>query len=110
MKYRIYKEKCLLLQRIKNFDDKALAKEIHNEAMINNWPCLESDVKIICEELRIPDINNIEVIKSVIYNTIEEKQINDYFHDKNIDKVRSRFKIRMQMIENILENFENMHY
>ena len=134
MKYRIYKEKCLLLQRIKKLDDKALAKEIHNEAMINNWPCLGSDVKIICEELRIPDINNIEVIKSVINNAIEQKQIKDinaeidklsklqhikddnfrnvqdYFHDKNIDIVRSKFKIRMQMVENIPGNFKNMYY
>ena len=133
MKYRIYNEKCLLLQRIKKLDDKALAKEIHNEAMRNDWPCLGSDVKIICEELRIPDINNIEVKKSVINNTIEDKQIKDmnvendklsklkhikndnfrnvqdYFHDKNIDIVRSKFKIRMQMMENILGNFKNMY-
>ena len=123
-----------MLQRIKKLDDNALAKKIHNEAMINNWLCLGSDVRIICEELRILDINNIEVIKSVINNAIEEKQIKDinaeidklsklqhikddnfrnvqdYFHDKNIDIVRSKFKIRMQMVENIPGNFKNMYY
>ena len=55
-KYRVWKEKCLLLLRIKQLEDNALAKQIYKAADINNWPGLATEVQAICEQIKIKDI------------------------------------------------------
>ena len=61
MKYRIYNEKCQLLRRIKHLEDSSLAKQIYREAEENNLPGLGQEVRAICEEIQIEDINKHEV-------------------------------------------------
>ena len=57
MSLRIKKEKCLLLNRIKCLSEDFLVKEVCNTAMENGWPGLHSEVKVICEEFMINDLN-----------------------------------------------------
>ena len=133
MSLRIKKEKCLLLNRIKCLSNEFLVNEVFNTAMVNNWPGLQSEVKEICEELDITDLNGncyrkkeLDQIfnlkqKEYIYNEIEKsKKLADlkfdnfdsfaeYFKDKNIEDVRNKFRIRTNMVKNIPTNFRNLY-
>ena len=55
--------------------------------------------------LKLANFLNLNISKKDNFRNVQ-----DYFHDKNIDIVRTKFKIRMQMVENILENLKNMYY
>ena len=65
-KYCVWKEKCLLLLRIKQLEDNALAKQIYKEANENNWPGLATEVQSICEQIKIKDITKQETPKEDI--------------------------------------------
>ena len=133
MKHRIWKEKINILMRIKNLPNESLAKMIHEESMKNNWPGLGRDISQICNILKINDLNynylDINEIKKAIYHhhyneMIEKikrckklsdiqndnfKYLQKYFYDKEINKVRLKFKIRTQMVDNIPGNFKNKY-
>ena len=129
--FRIWNEKCQLLLRIKMLDNTALAKQVYLQAEANNWPGLGSEVRQICTEIQIRDINKYNVGKQEIQQAIYEahykammdlfqnsKKLKDikednfrgmqaYFNDKNLSKSRMKFKIRTKMVENIPGNFKN---
>ena len=89
------------------------------------------EVASICEELKIPDVNNELVSKSVVKEAIfnhhqaamkkemdgmsklepiknddfREKQ--EYFNNKSIENGRMSFRIRTQMLDDIPGNFKN---
>jgi hypothetical protein len=130
-KFRIYYEKCQLLLRIKTLDDTALAKQVYLQAEANGWPGLGSEVRQICKEIQIQDINKYNIQKHVIQNAIYESHykaminlfesskklkdikndnfrgMQDYFNDKNLTNSRMKFKIRAKMVENVPGNFKN---
>ena len=56
-KWRIWEEKCLLLTQIKTLPDGSLAKITYMEAESRGWPGLGREVRQICQEIGIPDIN-----------------------------------------------------
>ena len=128
-KWRIWEEKCLLLLRIQNLEDGSLAKNIYLEAETNNWPGLGREVKDICQQLKIQDLNKYRLTKQEIQQAIEKSHQEDmlsqfdhssklqviknsdfsgfqaYFNDESIEKVRTKFKIRSKMLEKISGNF-----
>ena len=57
MKHRIWEMKLLLLKRIKKQGTSSLSGQILEEQRSKNWPGLAVEVREICEELDIPDIN-----------------------------------------------------
>ena len=71
-KFRIYNEKCQLLLRIKRLDNKALAKQVYLQAEANGWPGLGSEVREICQEIQIQDLNKYEIEKQKIQEAIYE--------------------------------------
>ena len=57
MKFGIWNQKCQLLLQIKQLDETALSRQIYEEAEQHKWPGLGKEVREICEEIQIPDIN-----------------------------------------------------
>ena len=129
MKFRIYNEKCQLLVQIQRLETEALARRIYEQAEEHDWPGLGRDVRAICEEILIPDINKYNIDKKEIRSAIYEahydnmmklfdqsKKLQDikndnfrsyqsYFHDKNLSNARLKFKICAKMVENVPGNF-----
>ena len=132
MKYRIYNKKNFCAEP-KHLEENALAKQIYKEAEENNWPGLGQEVKAICEEIKIEDINKNYVGKEQIQEAIFEehyrtmisqfetskklqditddifRQIQSYFNDKNLNNARLKFKILSKMIDKIPGNFQNRY-
>ena len=57
MKYRVWQQKLLLLRRIQRQSQETLSRQILEAHQANQWPGLSAEVKDICLELGIPDIN-----------------------------------------------------
>ena len=55
-KQRIWKMKLKMAKKILS-QEKTLAKEIYTEQLKNKWPGLANEVKEICSEIGIDDIN-----------------------------------------------------
>ena len=78
MYLRINKQKCLLLNRLKEMDDNFFVKEVFNLAKENYWPGLHKDVKDICEEMNIKDMNIHSINKKeldAIFNLKQQHNI-----------------------------------
>ena len=122
-KWRIWEEKCLLLMRIQNLEEGSLAKMVYLEAENNGWPGLGNEMRQICREFDIPDINSYRIQKAELQKAIKcshkkdmmkqfesSKKLQDikesnfddiqpYFYDKNIKNARIKFRIRTQMLK-----------
>ena len=132
MKWRIWEAKLLLLQRIKHQDKSVLCKQVYEEGKENGWPGLWGEVKEICEEVGIPDLNENYATKVMIKEAIFEnhyenmkaelegstgkladikdedfRKAQEYFNDKSIYTCRMAFKIRSKMVPEIPGNFKN---
>jgi hypothetical protein len=130
MKWRIWQEKLLLLMRIKNKDTSILCKEEYEEGKVNGWPGLGSEVAKICKEIGLPDLNENNLSKSTIKKAIadhhykdvmeelkksnklehvkheEFHEVQEYFHEKSVEKGRMAFKIRSHMVSDIPGSFK----
>ena len=56
-KWRIWEAKCFLLTQIQALEDGSLAKITYLEAESRGWPGLGREVKEICLDIVIPDLN-----------------------------------------------------
>ena len=132
-KWRIYEEKCMLLLQIKCLEEGSLAKIIYEEAELNSWPGLGKDVRQICLDIGIPDLNCNIMTKQDIKKAIQHShyehmmqlfegssKLHDikeddfrsmqlYFNDKNLESARTKFKIRTKMLEQIPGNCKNLY-
>ena len=133
MKYRIWEEKCLLLSRVHSLEEGSLAKSIYEVAEENGWPGLGRDVRQICEQIQIPDLNKYnqrkqEIKKAIAHANYESMMqqfegsrkledikfddftnMQEYFNDRNLERARMKFKIRTKMVETIPCNFKNKY-
>ena len=100
----------------------------------NGWPDLWKEVKEICEELGIPDMNEVPIAKSTIKNAIFEhhykdlknemenstgklepiknedfRKVQNYFGEKSVHTCRMAFRVRSQMVNDIPGNFKNKY-
>ena len=131
MKWRIWEAKIFLSQRILKMDMKTLVKRVYMEGKMMGWPGLWQEVKEICYEVGIPDVNDVVVSKTDIKTTIVNHHMKDmkeqmersskladiknddfsieqsYMNDKSIAVGRTAFKIRCKMIKDIPGNFKN---
>ena len=131
--WRVWEEKCLLLNRIKSLPDDSLAKQVYLEAESRGWPGLGQEVRKICQAIGIPDLNKNVIRKTDIQKAIKNSHYKDmmsqfegskkledirhdnfkglqgYFNDKNLENARLKFKIRTKMLEKIPGNFKNMY-
>ena len=114
--------------RIQNLEEGSLAKMISQEAADNGWPCLGEEVRQICQELQIPDINKYRIHKAELQKAIKFSHMEDmmkqfefskklqdiiasdfnnlqpYFSDQNIEGARIKCKIRSKMLKKIPGN------
>ena len=74
MKHRVWQQKLLLLRRIQKQSMETLSRKILDVQQANQWPGLAAEVKDICRELGIPNINGREVtdgeVKKQYWNTM----------------------------------------
>ena len=131
MKWRIWESKLLLLLRIKNHEMGVLCRQVYEEGRSNRLPGLWLEVRDICEEIGIPDVNDYHSSKDIVKNAIHEhhhkvmkeelstatgklapinsedfRKVQCYFDEKSIDTCRTAFKIRSQMLPDIPGNFK----
>ena len=133
VKWRIWEAKCLLVLQIKGLEDGSLAKVVYQEAETRGWPGLGKEVKEICQNIGIPDINIHNIRKSDIQKALKISHythmmklfegssklddikhdnfhnIQPYFDDKDLETARLKFKIRTKMLERIPGNFKNKY-
>ena len=130
MKWKVWEAKCLLLKQIQNLDDTALAKRVCLEADARNLPGLKQEVRYICSEIGIKDIDKVSKsqMKDAIfyshYKAMKEelsgskklqdiqhedyREIQPYFKEKSVENTCFSFRIRTQLVPNIPGNFKNM--
>ena len=70
-----------------------LAKEIYVEQLQHDWPGLSSEVKEICEEIRVKNINEEDVSKKDVEEGI-------YYHDYNEMKIEVSSYKKLETIRN----------
>ena len=126
-------EKILLIMRIKKHEEGVLCRQIYEEGKINGWPGLGQEVTEICNTIGIPDVNSQIVTKKEVKTAIFEhhykdmvetvktkkklddikeddfREVQPYFEDKSVEKVRMAFKIRTQMVPEIPGNYKNKY-
>ena len=103
------------------------------EGRERGWPGLGKEVSDICEEIGIPDANDVEVPKKVVKEAIfrhhykdmlevvksktkleaikddDFSEVQAYFNDKSVEKTRMAFKVRTLMVPEIPGNFKNKY-
>ena len=123
----------MLLLQIKCLEEGLLAQIIYQEAELNSRPGLGKDVRQVCQDIGIPDLKNHimrkEDIRKAIQNSHYEhmmqlfegsrklqdikeddfRSMQPYFHDKNLQSARTKFKIHTKMLDKIPGNFENQY-
>ena len=133
MKWRVWQDKIFLLMRIRSHGDGSLCKEVYKEGRERGWPGLGKEVSEICEEIGIPDANDVIVPKKVVKEAIFEhhqkdmmevvksktkleaikdddfSEVQEYFNDKSVEKARMAFKVRTLMVPEIPGNFKNKY-
>ena len=127
---RIWQEKLLLLLRIKQKDTSVLCRQVYEEGRRNGWPGLGSEVSDICTEIGLPDLNENNLSKGTIKKAIadhhykdvkqeldksiklenikheEFHEVQEYFHEKSVEKSKMAFKVRSHMVQDIPGNFK----
>ena len=117
MKCKVWEAKCILLKQIQNLEDTALAKRVCQEADTQQLPGLIQEVREICSQIGIKDINKYNVSKSQIkdaifyshYKSMKEelsssrklediqhedyRQIQPYFKEKSVKNTLLRLEL-----------------
>ena len=95
MTFFIYNEKCQLLIQIQRLETEALARRIYEQAEEHYWPGLGRDVRSICEEIQIPDINKYTIEKKQIQTAIFEAHHKDmmkqFDHSKKLHDIKDDY-------------------
>ena len=121
MKQRIWLEKLSLAQFLRQSGTKSLAGRVYREQLEQDWPGLANEVKEICKELEINNLNDCDVPKWKIRDAIDRhhaveakeqmgKKLNeikdeeigkprDYMMTRCISDCRLQFRIRTNMVE-----------
>ena len=132
MKYRIWKQKVLLVMRIKT-QKGSLANLIFEEQLKMGWSGLVKEVSEICRKLGLNDVSKKEVVKEELEESIimanykemkEEmdkcsklkdvkdgdfREVQKYMEWKGVQKGRMAFRIRARMTKKVKANFKNMN-
>ena len=65
MKWQVWQDKILLILRIKNHEKGILCRDVYEKCKSISWPGLGQEVTSICQELGIPDVNDVVVLQEV---------------------------------------------
>ena len=132
MKHRIWQMKLLLAKKIL-CQERSLAKDIYEEQIKNDWPGLAAEVKNICEEIGVRNINEQDVSKEELeeavyfhhykemklevceYKKLESvkndhfTELPEYMNEKSLDNARMAFRIKTEMVNKIKMNFKGSY-
>ena len=116
MNQRIWKRKVLLAKKILS-QERSLAKDIYQEQVKSDWPRLAAEVKDICENVGVSNLNKDEMSKDKLedglcyhhykemklevcgYKKVEAVKNNDftklleYMTEKSVDRASIAFRI-----------------
>ena len=133
MKQRIWKMKLLLAKSILTKEG-SLARAVYLEQVKNNWPGLSQEVKEICRNIGIDNINDTMVDKDTIeeaifyhnykemkidmqrYEKLEDEKDKDftklpcYMEGKGLEDIRLAFRIKSKMVRKIKMNYKKSYY
>ena len=92
MKHRIWQQKLLLLKRLNAQPSSTFSKKVLEQQKANNWPGLSREVKEICVELGIPDMNVTDMpvndVKKAIIEHHDQKLIEEISNSKKDDETQ----------------------
>ena len=132
-KWRVWEAKVMLVKRLQSQDITSLARMVYEEQLRLGWPGLAEEVKKICSEVGLPDVNLIEVKKEKVkemiyyhhYKDIKEqiqrsskldkikhedfRKAQSYMEDRSIDRCRTKFWIRTEMMKTFKDNFRSKY-
>ena len=80
-------------------------KEVCNTAMENGWPGLHSEVKVICEELKINDLNTNGYSKKELDQIFKLKQ-KEYIYNE-IDKSKKLYNLKFDNFDGFANYFKD---
>ena len=117
--------------KTKDLQEGALAQQVYQQAELNYWPGLGREVREICQEIQIQDLNKNTIAKKDIQKAIFDahykemmtkfqesrkltnikdddfRTLQEYFNDRNIGTARMKFKIHTKMVDKIPGNIKN---
>ena len=133
MKQRIWLKKLMTARSILCQDD-SLARRVYDQQLAMGWPGLSAEVRNICKQVGLEDLNVVmqdkDVIKeAVFYHNYKEmkedmakyRKLEDIRHEdfrylpdyivkeKSLEKVRLAYRIRTKMVNDVKANFKNSH-
>ena len=124
MKQRIWKMKLLLAKMILS-QERSVAKDIYQEQIKCDWPWLAAEIKDICENVGVSNLNEDEVSKEeledgIYYHHYKEMKLEgcgykkleavkkddftklpEYMNEKSVDRARLAFRIKSEMVNTI---------
>ena len=71
MKWRVWEQKILLIQAIRQQEEGGLAREVLQEQVQMGWPGLAQEVQQICQEIKLPDASKKDISKEDIQKAIK---------------------------------------
>ena len=126
-------QKIQLVNRIYKQDPECLSRRVYMEQLNNGWPGLSKEVSKICQTIGIPDVNTNIVAKEKIteavfyhhYKDLKESmnkytklesikhqnfsEMQPYMKDKSIDKCRTKFRLRTEMLKPFKDYFRSKY-
>ena len=111
----------------------SLAHEIYEEQLKHDWPGLAKEVKEICEEIGVKNINEEDVSKEevddgIFYHNYKEMKLEicgykkleaiknddftelpEYMNDKSLENSRMSFRIKSSLVNRIKMNFKGSY-
>ena len=91
MENRIMERKLNFVVHLKRLDESALAKQIYEEQVDNEWPGLTQEAKELCKELLLPNLTK----KSIVIDKSGKKQWKKSI--KNAVQVKNEVDLREKM-------------
>ena len=88
MKWRVWQEKILLAQAIRNQEEGGLASEILEEQLAMAWPGLGKEVSEICAHLKLPDASRMEIDKETIQKAVRYDHLKAVKSELKGDKLK----------------------
>ena len=94
MGLRVKLEKIWLVLHIRNLPDDSLAKKVYTEQKQKNWPGLATETAGICRDMKIPDCNDTNQVKSVY-----KKEVFEACHRENERHLRAQAKGKCERLK-----------
>ena len=101
-KWRIWEQKLIWVKRLQRLEESTLAARVYREEIKLGWPGLASEVKYICSEIGLPNINDNNISKEDIKEAI-------FFFNYRTMKYEMEKSFKCEEVKN--EDFRNIqHY